>query len=137
MVTHSGIPAQRIPWIEEPDRPQSVRSQRVGHDQVANTFTFLVYNQAFISWPQVLQNCNILSKQRSSQYNFKTEYWLIASINLKFLTQNSPLSNAFLGIKYDFKIHFQVLSGFSFLLFHLKDMPERGACCHDKELSLK
>jgi len=32
MVTHSSILAWRIPWIEEPDRLQSMRLQRVGHD---------------------------------------------------------------------------------------------------------
>ena len=32
MATHSGIPAWRIPWTEEPDGLQSVGSQRVGHD---------------------------------------------------------------------------------------------------------
>ena len=30
MATHSSIPAQRIPWTEEPGRLQSIRSQRVG-----------------------------------------------------------------------------------------------------------
>ena len=39
MATHSSILAQRIPWTEEPGRLQSVRSQRVGHDWVTNTFT--------------------------------------------------------------------------------------------------
>ena len=32
MVTHSSILAWRSPWTEEPDRPQSMGSQRVGHD---------------------------------------------------------------------------------------------------------
>ena len=32
MVTHSGILAWRIPWMEEPGRLQSMGSQRVGHD---------------------------------------------------------------------------------------------------------
>ena len=32
MATHSSIPAWRIPWTEEPDRLQSMRSQRVGHN---------------------------------------------------------------------------------------------------------
>ena len=32
MVTHSSILAWRIPWIEEPDRLQSMRLQRVGRD---------------------------------------------------------------------------------------------------------
>ena len=32
MATYSSILAWRIPWIEEPGRLQSMRSQRVGHD---------------------------------------------------------------------------------------------------------
>ena len=32
MVTHSSILAWKIPWTEEPGGPQSMRSQRVGHD---------------------------------------------------------------------------------------------------------
>ena len=34
MVTHSSILAWRIPWTEEPDRLQSLGSQRVRHDSV-------------------------------------------------------------------------------------------------------
>ena len=40
--THSSILAWRIPWTEEPGRLQSVGSQRVGHDGVTNTFTFII-----------------------------------------------------------------------------------------------
>ena len=32
MATHSSISAWRIPWMEEPDRLQSMGSQSVGHD---------------------------------------------------------------------------------------------------------
>ena len=32
MATHSSLLAWRIPWTEEPDGLQSMRSQRVGHD---------------------------------------------------------------------------------------------------------
>ena len=32
MATHSRILAWRTPWIKEPRGPQSVGSQRVGHD---------------------------------------------------------------------------------------------------------
>ena len=42
MATHSSILAWRIPWTEEPGRLQSVGSQRVGHDGVTNTFTFII-----------------------------------------------------------------------------------------------
>ena len=32
MATHSRILAWRIPWTEEPGGPQSIGSQRIGHD---------------------------------------------------------------------------------------------------------
>ena len=32
LITHSSILAWEIPWIEEPDRLQSMGSQRVRHD---------------------------------------------------------------------------------------------------------
>ena len=32
MATHSSILAWRIPWTEEPGKPQSMGSQRVGQD---------------------------------------------------------------------------------------------------------
>ena len=32
MATHSNILAGRIPWTEEPDKLQSIGSQRVGHN---------------------------------------------------------------------------------------------------------
>ena len=32
MASHSSILAWRIPWMEEPDRVQSMGSQRVGHN---------------------------------------------------------------------------------------------------------
>ena len=32
MAPHSSTLAWKIPWIEEPGRPQSMRSLRVGHD---------------------------------------------------------------------------------------------------------
>ena len=32
MATHSSVLAWRIPWTKEPDRLQSMGSQRVGHD---------------------------------------------------------------------------------------------------------
>ena len=44
MATHSGIPAWRIPWTEEPGGLQSMGSQTVGHDL---TFTFTTVVQGF------------------------------------------------------------------------------------------
>ena len=36
--THSSILAWKISWIEDPGGMQSMGSQRVGHDQVTNTY---------------------------------------------------------------------------------------------------
>ena len=41
MAIHSSILDWRIPWSEEPGGLQSLGSQRVRHDEVTNTFTFL------------------------------------------------------------------------------------------------
>ena len=38
MATHSSILAWRIPWSEEPGEPQTMGSQRVGHDWATNTY---------------------------------------------------------------------------------------------------
>ena len=40
MAPHSSTLAWKIPWMEEPDRLQSMRSLRVGHDLSDFTFTF-------------------------------------------------------------------------------------------------
>ena len=42
MATHSSILVWRIPWTEEPDRLQSMGSQRVGRDWRTNTFHFFI-----------------------------------------------------------------------------------------------
>ena len=41
--THSSILAQRIPWTEEPGGPQSMGSQRIGHNvsNLAQTSTLV------------------------------------------------------------------------------------------------
>ena len=56
MATHSSILAWKIPWTEEPGRPQPMRSQRIGHDWVALLFFFPFI---FISWKLItLQYCS-------------------------------------------------------------------------------
>ena len=40
MAIHSSILAWTIPWTEEPGGLQFLGSQRVGHDEASNTFTF-------------------------------------------------------------------------------------------------
>ena len=54
MATHSRILAWRIPWTEEPGGLQSIESQRVGHDQATNTFTFFHHS----SFSPQLETCD-------------------------------------------------------------------------------
>ena len=55
MATHSSILAWRIPQTEEPGGLQSMGSQRVGHNWVTNTFTFIDTNVHILikisQWP--------------------------------------------------------------------------------------
>ena len=43
MATHFSTIAWEISWTEEPGRLQSMGLQRVGHDWVANTWTWTAY----------------------------------------------------------------------------------------------
>ena len=45
MAPHSSTPAQKIPWMEEPDRRQSMGSLRVGHDCATSLSLFI-----FMHW---------------------------------------------------------------------------------------
>ena len=47
MATHSSILAWRIPCMEEPGRPQSMGSQRVGHDWVTSLSLFTLNKTVF------------------------------------------------------------------------------------------
>ena len=47
MATDYSILAWRIPWTEEPGGPQSIGSQRVGHNSVTNTYTKLLTQEIF------------------------------------------------------------------------------------------
>ena len=60
MATHSSILAWRIPWIEDPDRLQSMGSQRVGHDWMTSLSLSLYCsisssNYCFLAFIQVSQ----------------------------------------------------------------------------------
>ena len=59
MAIHSSTLAWKIPWLEEPDRLQSMGSQRVGHDF---TFTFtiqtLIINSSNVATIIMLTRCD-------------------------------------------------------------------------------
>ena len=62
MATHSSILAWKIPWTEEPDRLQSMESQRVGHNWVTNTFTFKYFKYSEI-WALMNKEESILASK--------------------------------------------------------------------------
>ena len=51
MTIHSSTLAWKIPWMEEPDRLQSMGSQRVGHDWATSRFLREAYNVSLCHWP--------------------------------------------------------------------------------------
>ena len=52
MANHSNILTWEIPWMEEPNRLQSMGLQRVGHDLVTKTATLLSFlNSSFTKQP--------------------------------------------------------------------------------------
>ena len=61
MATHSSIFAWKIPWMEEPDRLQSVGSQRVGHDWATSlSFHFSLF---LIRKNQSIKTLPVLGKE--------------------------------------------------------------------------
>jgi len=62
MATHSSILAWRIPWTQEPDGLQSIRSQKVGHNRATNTHKG-IFNFAGLS-----QNIVLMKVLGSTQY---------------------------------------------------------------------
>ena len=53
MVTHSSILAWRIPWSVETVKLQYMRSPRVRHDWVTNTFTFHTFWNSWTVWMEL------------------------------------------------------------------------------------
>ena len=43
MAIHSSIPAWRIPWTEEPDKLQSMGSQRITHNWATAIYIYKIY----------------------------------------------------------------------------------------------
>ena len=75
MTTFSSTLARRIPWTEEPGGPQSMGSQRFGHNWVTSTHIHLTINSGdrvstslyAIRWVSLCQSPSIGSSQQSIQ----------------------------------------------------------------------
>ena len=77
MATHSSILAWEIPWMEESGGPQSMGSQRVGHDWATNTLTqsthFLPMRNKFVYSGSVK---SMLQDWANSWKAFSASCWL-------------------------------------------------------------
>ena len=64
MAPHCSTHAWKIPWTEEPARLQSMRWQRVGHNQTFSLFTFMYWRRKWQPTPVFLpgesQGCRSL-----------------------------------------------------------------------------
>ena len=56
MAPHSSTLAWKIPWMEEPGRPQSMGSQRVGHDWATSLSFFLSLSRRWRGINSILKN---------------------------------------------------------------------------------
>ena len=54
MEAHSNILSWKIPWTEEPGRPQSMEAQRAGHDWVTKSIVICHCNCAWLITQAVL-----------------------------------------------------------------------------------
>ena len=74
MATHFSILAWRIPWREEPSRLQSMGSQRVGHNEATNIFTFFhthaEENPVFQKKVHLLRTCTHLGKFCTDSFSY-------------------------------------------------------------------
>ena len=102
MATHSSIHAWRIPWTEKPGDQQSMGSQRVKHNCVTNTFTFIgrctlhtvhflgLFHTLHVTFPtnRVSQaGTGIIKDEMVGSTEWTAEWWslpscLIASVNI-------------------------------------------------------
>ena len=94
MATHSSILAWKILWTEEPGGLQSMGSQRVGHDWVANTkrrgqLWSVIWYRPSLYWSQThhsIQKCS-LEGFSTLQENWNSKYCGIHSHILGFRIQ--------------------------------------------------
>ena len=92
MATHARILAWEIPWTEEPGGWQSIRSQRVRHDWVTNTFTFAFIHSEIKT---IIKLMNMPSPHESYLYlHFfvmvcsRTLWWIISESLSHIITAN-------------------------------------------------
>ena len=77
MAIHSSILAWRIPWREEPGRPQSMGSQRVRHNWVINTFTSHKITSGFFK--HIWEICYTSNKQKDKTRGPSEIVWILFS----------------------------------------------------------
>ena len=140
MATHSSTLAWKIPWTEEPGRPQSMGSQRVWHDWATSLFHRLVIaflprsKHLLISW---LQSPSAVICHRDHLINFC--YYLPEKKKMKRTSSILPKSKL-IALKYwcDFnswvsKFHLAKVASFEAMPLGLAPLwiSESNQCSED------
>ena len=77
MAIHSSILAGRIPWTEEAGGLQCMESQKVRHDWVTNTFTFILMLKT-LQWISTLLRVTAKSLKRLSRTKESSTQWRLS-----------------------------------------------------------
>ena len=79
MAPHSSTLAWKIPWMEEPGKPQSMGSRRVGHDWATSLY-FTFWNMwDLVPWPGIepVSSCIESMKSYSLECQESPSLWLL------------------------------------------------------------
>ena len=95
MAPHPSTLAWKIPWVEEPSRPQSMGSPRIGHDWVTSLSLFSVtisfWNFQVPELPKTSFIKGIQDNSRKIYYcllNANSEFGMIVNAYILYLTQS-------------------------------------------------
>ena len=93
MATHSSILAWKIPWMEEPDRLQSMESQRVGHDWASSLSLSFIYLIIF-----------------SHFSSFFKSYLFDNCLSINILLCNNSVNNIYYKLSCSLRIYFSIIT---------------------------
>ena len=94
MATHSSTLAWKIPWMEEPDRLQSMGSQRVGHDWVTSLSLCMVMGQGWYSLWYCCCAREIVYKNKEAAVHRQSWFTLLERIQMPYVLLTAPPEKA-------------------------------------------
>ena len=99
IATHSSTLAWKIPWMEEPDRLQSIGSQRVGHNWATSLFLSKTQDKVYIGYMCYLSGLHVfkmLLPEGDWMPTVTTSLWFLGSTTLTQTFYNLYLLNPYI-----------------------------------------